>query len=163
MVLSKRKEAQTNKETTYFTGLPCKHGHIDFRYTVDGKCAECSRLSAKKLYHTYNGKEKQRTKERNEIKNNWRRNNKDVVNSWTAKRNANKLQRTPSWLTKEHLEEIKEFYVMAKELEDVFPWKQNVDHIVPLQGTTVSGLHVPWNLQILSAKANIEKGNRHNG
>ena len=79
------------------------------------------------------------------------------------KREANKNLRTPKWLTTEQLKEIEDFYLMAAQLETVFPWKQNVDHIVPLQGKTVSGLHVPWNLQILSAKANMEKGNKHNG
>jgi hypothetical protein len=48
---------------------------------------------------------------------------------------------------------------MAKELETVFPWKQHVDHIIPLQGSTVSGFHHPDNLQILSVKANAEKHN----
>lgn len=163
MTQSKRKQAQLNNELTYFTGLPCKHGHIDIRYTKDGKCAECSRVNAKAMYYKHNGKEKQKTAERNKVKAKWRQKNKGAVNSWTAKRYLAKLNRTPRWLTNEQLNEIEEFYKMAKELEGVFPWKQHVDHIVPLKGTKVNGLHVPWNLQILSAKANIQKGNRYNG
>lgn len=93
----------------------------------------------------------------------WRENNKGKKNADTALRFAVKMQRTPKWLTKEQKQSIKEFYVMAKELEKIFPWKQHVDHIVPLQGADVCGLHVPWNLQILSAKENITKGNRYNG
>jgi hypothetical protein len=90
----------------------------------------------------------------------YREKNKDIRNAIQAQRRSAKLYRTPQWLTKEQNQEIKEFYTMAKELETVFPWKQHVDHIVPLLGKTVSGLHVPWNLQILSAKENITKGNR---
>jgi 5-methylcytosine-specific restriction endonuclease McrA len=93
----------------------------------------------------------------------WYELNRGKRTSYQNKRKAQKLLRTPKWLTEADLHEIQLFYVMAAELETIFPWKQHVDHIVPLQGKTVSGLHVPWNLQILSAKANIEKGNRYYG
>jgi 5-methylcytosine-specific restriction endonuclease McrA len=94
------------------------------------------------------------------IRAKWNKKNLAIKNGFTAKRRANKIQATPTWLTKNHFNEIAEFYKMAKELEKVFLWKQEVDHIVPLQGENVSGLHVPWNLQILSKKENSSKGNK---
>lgn len=90
---------------------------------------------------------------------NWQKHNPSKVCGIASKRRAAKLNRTPKWLTTEHFEQIADIYKMAKELETIFPWKQHIDHIVPLQNTIVSGLHVPWNLQILSAKMNYEKGN----
>lgn len=86
--------------------------------------------------------------------------NKIKRNALFAKHRAKKLQRTPEWLNKQHHLEIAEYYIMAKELETVFPWKQQVDHIIPLNGKNVSGLHTPWNLQILSEKMNKEKSNK---
>ena len=90
----------------------------------------------------------------------WAKSNRHKRNATEAKRRAVKLQATPPWLTKEQFLQIDEYYLMAKELEKVFPWPQHVDHEVALQGENVCGLHVPWNLQILSRKENLSKGNR---
>jgi hypothetical protein len=86
--------------------------------------------------------------------------NPDKINALTAKRRANKLLATPTWLTKEQLRQILEFYTEAKRLEQETGIKYHVDHIVPLQGLSVCGLHVPWNLQILTAKENVRKSNK---
>lgn len=85
-----------------------------------------------------------------------------IFNAKTAKRRSAKMLRTPDWLTKEHLKEIEEFYIRAKEMEKETGLKYHVDHIIPLQGRLVSGLHVPWNLQIITALENTSKGNRIN-
>lgn len=86
--------------------------------------------------------------------------NMDLVNSITARRRAAKLQATPKWLTKEQLKEIRFFYTKAKLMEKETGIKYHVDHIIPLQGEKVRGLHVPWNLQILTAEENIRKKNK---
>lgn len=83
-----------------------------------------------------------------------------VVNNRTAKRRAEKKKRTPIWVKNQYKEEIKEFYKLAKALEDFTGIKWEVDHIVPMKGELVSGLHVPWNLQLLPKTDNAKKGNR---
>tara|TARA_R100000541_G_C1879440_1_gene82084 strand:+ start:444 stop:905 length:462 start_codon:yes stop_codon:yes gene_type:complete len=57
-------------------------------------------------------------------------------------------------------EEIKNFYWLARDLKAVTGEEYHVDHIVPINGKNVCGLHVPWNLQVLPADINMSKGNR---
>jgi len=68
--------------------------------------------------------------------------------------------RMPKWLTKEHKEEIYQWYRDCAELQWLSEERLVVDHIVPLNGKNVSGLHVPWNLQILTNSENSRKGNK---
>jgi len=70
-----------------------------------------------------------------------------------AKRtNAERRTRTPSWSERK---EILAFYKNC-------PPGYHVDHIIPLQGKYVSGLHVLGNLQYLPGPANLAKGNHIN-
>ena len=91
----------------------------------------------------------------------WARKNPDKVLEQSARKRATKLKRVPCWLTDADFKEIKQIYLTAKEQSDKEGKKYHVDHIVPLQGENVCGLHVPWNLQILEASENIKKGNKH--
>lgn len=68
-------------------------------------------------------------------------------------------QATPKWLTKLHWEEMEAIYAEAKRITDETGVAMHVDHIVPIRGESVRGLHVPWNLQILTAQENISKSN----
>jgi hypothetical protein len=90
----------------------------------------------------------------------WRQSNPNKVSSYTALRRAVKLQATPKWLKEEHYKQIESFYWLAKLQCELTDSKYEVDHIVPLKGKTVCGLHVPWNLQILTERENRFKSNR---
>jgi 5-methylcytosine-specific restriction endonuclease McrA len=76
---------------------------------------------------------------------------------YAAKRKAAILQRTPAWADKTAIMAI---YATCERISKETGIKHNVDHIVPLQGATVSGLHVAENLSIIHATANAVKHNR---
>ena len=86
--------------------------------------------------------------------------NKSKLNAKTRARQASKIQRTPSWVDSEELWVIKEVYALAELRTKVFGFSWHVDHIVPLQGEIVSGLHTIANLQVIPAIDNIRKHNR---
>ena len=96
-----------------------------------------------------------------QIKKDWRLRNSDVKNAANARRRASKLNATPDWLTEEDLTQIKYLYEIARDAKILTGEDYHVDHIVPLKGNDVCGLHVPWNLQVLPAAKNLSKGNRH--
>ena len=78
---------------------------------------------------------------------------KAVNRAKVAKYKAAKLQRIPVWITKDELNMMRLFYIKC-------PQGFDVDHIVPLQGRNVSGLHVLSNLQYLAKEENGRKANK---
>lgn len=160
----------------------CKNGHARTPDNVDssGACRICKRENAVKNYDP--DKQKVKTDQRKaenpekfkeyeeryfsknadkvrERHRNWKKNNRDLVQFHLAKRRAAKLNRTPNWLSEVQKAEIRDFYLSANLLEQITGEKYQVDHIVPLQHPAVSGLHVPWNLQIITALHNQQKRN----
>lgn len=92
----------------------------------------------------------------------YKKNNADKVNALSMKRYAGKMNARPKWLTSDELWMIEQAYVLAKLREEVVGGKWDVDHIVPLRGNRVCGLHVPWNLAVVPASINRSKGNKFN-
>lgn len=90
----------------------------------------------------------------------YRERNKEYYNYKAAERRASKLNATPGWLTEHHQQELRDMYWLAKDLGRVSESTYEVDHIVPLRGEGVCGLHVPWNLQILPQDLNRRKSNK---
>ncbi len=92
-----------------------------------------------------------------EAKKSYVQRNRDVVNAAVARRKAARLQRTPKWLTAFDKLKIQCIYSIAAMLtrHNEEPW--HVDHVIPLQGDLVSGLHVPSNLQVMRGVENVRK------
>jgi len=67
---------------------------------------------------------------------------------------------TPTWLTKEQKDNIKQLYIEAQKLSKLTGVRYEVDHIIPLVNENVCGLHVPWNLQVIPKLENLKKANK---
>jgi len=93
----------------------------------------------------------------------WQTANPHKMREYSLRRHATKLKATPPWLTQEQLDEMRSMHAHANDCYAVSGQVYHVDHIVPLQGKNVSGLHVPWNLQVLPADLNIAKHNKYEG
>jgi hypothetical protein len=145
------------------------------RATPEGreKRNEASRRVSSKLRATSEGREKANEAVRkyyatpkggalqNEAALRWARDNPDKANARNTRRRTAKLKRSPPWLNQAHHAELDGMYHFAKIMRRITEEAYDVDHIVPLQGNTVSGLHVPWNLQVITASENARKGNKH--
>jgi hypothetical protein len=147
--------------THYFTGKPCVNGHISKRRVNDRCCLKCDVSHKRSTKSEY--KRKHYLKHREVIlarKKQYRQNNKGAINARAAARKARIKLRTPFWLTPFDKIKIKCYYQIAAMLtrENKEPW--HVDHIIPLQGKLVSGLHVPYNLQVMRGSDNISKKNK---
>lgn len=166
MQIKTRKQALLDGDTTYFSGKPCPKGHIAARRTKKADCVECSRIYIRKYLEDPEKRERERKRaykrwienkeEYNKRRRLWDKNNPEKASAQCKVRNKRVRQATPKWITREQIKQMKEMYIISSEQPD----KYHVDHIIPLKGKNVCGLHVPWNLRIVSAKVNLTKGNK---
>ena len=90
----------------------------------------------------------------------WRDENRGAYNALCARTREVRSLRVPKWLSDDCHWLIKEIYDLAELRTNLFGFPWHVDHVIPLQGKKVSGLHVPWNLQVVPATYNLRKKNR---
>jgi hypothetical protein len=164
----------------YYTGLPCKSCGASLRLCCNSKCVSCNSRSTKEWRKTNSVRYKTQTAEYRQnnlelcrkrvsvYRNNnpdkcrlqqkrWRLNNPDKRAAKEAKRRANKLQATPTWINSSDLLTI---YEAASYLTRLTGISWEVDHEVPLKNNVVCGLHVYDNLQLLPSVENIKKSNK---
>jgi hypothetical protein len=97
--------------------------------------------------------------ERNpEYSSNFYKANKERYVAARARRRAAQESATPSWLTAIDKAMIQEMYDVSEARYIQTGIKHHVDHIVPINGKGVAGMHVPWNLQVITAHDNLSKG-----
>jgi hypothetical protein len=113
----------------------------------------------RRLKNSQNWFENNKEKAREAVKKH-RLNNPTKHCAYQAKRRFLKSKATPSWLTQIQLAQIQEFYDVALAKSVQTGIKYEVDHIHPLNGNGFTGLHVPWNLQVLPVAENRAKGNK---
>ena len=183
-----RAEAKAQGAPYYFTGEPCKHGHIAPRKTK-GACIECLKLEWERgnqtraeYFRAYNKSEagqkaKREYYEKNrdaviaraqardtakvtEYKTAYKERNPDLYRELVSLRRRRFRLATPKWLTAEQKMEIRLKYRLAIEMSRSTGVRHAVDHIVPLQGEEVCGLHVPWNLEVVTQAENLKKSNK---
>lgn len=146
-----------NSEVHYM-GKPCKRGHDGLRFLVNSACVVCTKERAIRGYHSdpnsWSKRAKKWHKENREksraIFERYRESRPGYANHHNSLRRAAIDQRTPMWAD---FDRILEFYENC-------PSGMVVDHIVPLRGKLVSGLHVSWNLQYLTPEENSQKSNK---
>ncbi len=87
----------------------------------------------------------------------WQKSNRAKVRVHVNERTSARKRSQPRWVDREQL---RGFYTVAQRLSTCTGIKHHVDHILPLRGKLVSGLHVPWNLCVVPAVINLRKGDR---
>ena len=180
MELIKRRDAISKGLKWYFTGKPCKNGHIDIRQVSNKGCKSCQKITfaaweAKNLAkraeekmekrkanpeHTRMLAKARRANNPDKTKEDSRRNylrNKHLYIAGAKRYKIAKMRNIPVWADSG---EINKIYKIAADISKETGIPYHVDHIVPLQGKYVSGLHVSYNLQLIPAKDNLSKGNK---
>jgi 5-methylcytosine-specific restriction endonuclease McrA len=95
-----------------------------------------------------------------EYRNAWKEANKVQVRADTKARRRKHRDATPPWLTRKQKSEIRQLYQIAITMTQTTGEQYVVDHIVPLRGEVVCGLHVPWNLRVITQEENLKKSNK---
>jgi len=145
------REIARSLDLKQYIGKACRKCGCCERKVSNGGCIKCAAA-----------RERNSVRARNYNRRYYREHYDRVIANVKSRKYA-KLRRVPSWLTVEHKRQIAAIYREAHTLTKLSGIQMHVDHIIPLQGKTVSGLHVPWNLRIAPWSENLSKNNKWTG
>ena len=179
-----RADAKAIGAKFYFTGQPCSRGHIALRKTK-GSCVECvkedwkidnekrkdkpkseaAKQAAKRYYEKNREAVKARAsarpkEETQQYKVKHKENNPEYYKALTSVRRRKHRNATPKWITPEQKLAMRELYLQAQKMTKLTGERYVVDHIIPLISPEVCGLHVPWNLRVITQEENLIKSNK---
>lgn len=179
-----RTEAKQTGATHYFTGKPCKRGHISLRKTK-GSCVECMKedwvsdnerrkvlpkseaaKAAGKRYYERNRElviaraNSRPSQDKRRYRRKWELSNPDIKKAILSVRKRRHREATPRWITKEQKLAMRQLYLQAQQMTKITGERYVVDHIIPLISEEVCGLHVPWNLRVITQDENLKKSNK---
>jgi len=125
----------------------------------DYRCKPCKAVNERLLHfkNRVGTPEKREAERKRQLK--WKKDNPGYVCHINNIRYVKKKQRMPLWADPDAIRKIYEDCAALN--SEHGPRSYHVDHIIPLQGKTVSGLHVENNLQILKASDNLAKSNNY--
>lgn len=182
-MISSIQDARAHSAIYYYTGRPCKYGHLSPRFTANRACVICDtivkRLATperkrrrRALQNEYDQKRKLRKRQ---AAKKYYQSRKEIIslrqqanpNFCRARRAASRqyrsaLRKGMVWRDQIDIQNrIDHIYEEAKRLRRE-GHDMVVDHIIPISNDLVCGLHVPWNMQILTRVENSKKNNRFN-
>jgi len=179
-----RKEARETGGKYYLTGQPCIRGHKALR-NLRAACTECLKEewikdnakrslkpkseAAKEAGRRYYERNRamviaraqaRPAEEKKAYKKKYKEENPDLYKTLTSLRRRRFRDATPSWITYKQKTEIMGLYQIAITMTKTTGEQYVVDHIIPLHGVNVCGLHVPWNLRVITQEENLKKSNK---
>jgi hypothetical protein len=179
-----RATAKATSAKYYYTGKPCTRGHTTLRKTK-GSCIDCmkedwaldnkkrsekpkseaSKAAGRRYYERNKDSVKARAnarpiEERRGHKYKYKEANPELYKALVSVRKRRHRNATPKWITAEQKLAMRQLYLQAMELTKLTGERYVVDHIVPLLSDEVCGLHVPWNLRVITQEENLKKSNK---
>ena len=179
-----RAEAKASGATHYYTGKPCVRGHVALRKTKGG-CVECMKEdwaldnakrsqkpkseAAKAAGRRYYEKNKEAViaravarpaEEKRQHRAKHKKAHPELYKAINSVRKRRHRDATPPWVTQEQKQAMRKLYLEAQRLTKLTWERYVVDHKTPLISDVVCGLHVPWNLQVITQEENLVKSNK---